>query len=112
MLRAQSKSLPSLARSISPSVTTINSVASVRCVSHHCTSRLTQREAAALTEAIRMKWSQRARFFSISAHSSGLADRLVWSRKIRTAERLNHGFATRSSARCSAAASSVSLPWL
>ena len=108
----QSKSPAGSSQTKSPSVATMNSVAGERCSSHHAISHCTQREAAAAGDASSTKCFDLASAASIAVHNSGLADKLVWSRKTRSARSWKKRRPSRCRPACSAGASAPSAAWL
>ena len=79
---------------------------------HQATSCSTHRDAAASGAASRMNARADPSASSIEPQSSGDADRLVWSRKMRRPRRRYQGLAINSSPRSSAGASWPSTAWL
>jgi hypothetical protein len=103
---------PRAVPAISPSVTAISRRSRPRCLSHQRTSFSTHGDAAALGDASRMNQRDCSRAASIVPQSSGVADRLVSSRKTRNARNCRPFRANACRARCRRGASCPSIAWL
>jgi hypothetical protein len=88
----QAKSAAPGVHANSPSVTAIKSVSVFLCSSQWVTSLPTHIERAASVEARRMRKRDSASAASMVGQRCGVADRLVSSRKMRSARRLYQGF--------------------